>query len=356
MSRSQFTPFESAFLDVPVGKRKLSEAEYKPRGNYAIVDQGKTRIAGYTDDHSLVRSDVPLIVFGDHTRIVKLVDFPFVVGADGVRLYRPAEDYEADFLFYFLRAAKIPQDGYGRHSKYLSALQVPILPKQIQWEISHKIREHLSLADQARLGLVGQLAELSAFANSLITESVQEVKNKDTQLGGVLSEVNYGIGGDWRAYPVLGATRNGLAPAKERPGKYPERYKPVTAGTVFYNPMRILIGSIAFVDDDDEPGITSPDYVVLKGKPGVVDSRWFYYWLRSPLGERCIQSLARGAVRERMLFNRLAEGRIELPDYDTQVKASKALAQIKPMGAAIKQQLAELELLPQKLLAQVFKA
>lgn len=58
-------------------------------------------------------------------------------------------------------------------------------------------------------------------------------------------------------------TRSGLAPARERPGKHAERYKPVTAGTVFYNPMRILIGSIAFVDDDDEPGITSPDYVVF---------------------------------------------------------------------------------------------
>ena len=86
----------------------------------------------------------------------------------------------------------------------------------------------------------------------------------------------------------------------------------------------------------------------------MVDSRWFYYWLRSPLGAHCIQSLARGAVRERMLFNRLAEGEIELPDYDTQVKASKALAQIKPMRAAIQKQLAELDLLPQKLLAQVF--
>jgi len=64
-------------------------------------------------------------------------------------------------------------------------------------------------------------------------------------------------------------TRSGLAPARERPGKHAERYKPVTAGTVFYNPMRILIGSIAFVDDDDEPGIMSPDYVVLKLMPAV---------------------------------------------------------------------------------------
>jgi type I restriction enzyme S subunit len=55
-----------------------------------------------------------------------------------------------------------------------------------------------------------------------------------------------------------------------------------------------------------------------------------------------------------MLFNRLAEGEIELPDHCTQVKASKALAQIKPMRVAIKKQIAALALLPQKLLAENF--
>jgi type I restriction enzyme S subunit len=73
-----------------------------------------------------------------------------------------------------------------------------------------------------------------------------------------------------------------------------------------------LIRSIAFVDNDDEFGITSPDYVALQGKAQQVDSRWFYYWLRSPYGVQCINSLARGAARERMLFNRLAEGSILL--------------------------------------------
>ncbi len=154
---------------------------------------------------------------------------------------------------------------------------------------------------------------MKCLATQIIAQSFTNGAISTEPLGEVLCEIKNGIGADWAKHPVLGATRTGLAPAKERPGKHADRYKPVTAGTVFYNPMRILIGSIAFVDDDDEPGITSPDYVVLKGKPGVVDSRWFYYWLRSPLGERCIQSLARGAVRERMLFNRLAKGKSNCP-------------------------------------------
>ena len=169
-----------------------------------------------------------------------------------------------------------------------------------------------------------------------------------------MAEVKRGIGARWSDYPVLGATRDGLAPAKEAPGKHAIKYKPVLPGTVFYNPMRILIGSIAFVDDGDTPGITSPDYVVLQGKPDLVDSRWFYYWLRSPLGVACINSLARGAVRERMLFNRLAEGEIELPAYSVQQRASTALQELVPLKRIAAAQLAEIERLPQKLLAQAF--
>lgn len=88
---------------------------------------------------------------------------------------------------------------------------------------------------------------------------------------------------------------------------------------------------LAFAEDDVIDGITSPDYVVLKGKEGLVNSRWFYYWLRSPLGQQCINSLARGAVRERMLFNRLAEGNIKLPEIAIQDKAAVALQDLKQM-------------------------
>src|ERR1017187_6926607 len=176
--------------------------------------------------------------------------------------------------------------------------------------------------------------------------------NTTVLLGDVLTEIKSGIGADWAKYPVHGATRGGLAPAKERPGKNPERYKPVFPGTIFYNPMRILIGSVAFVDEGDEPGITSPDYVVFQGKDGKVDSRWFYYWLRSPLGHQTITSLARGAVRERMLFTRLAEAKVELPDYPTQKKFSLVLAQVTSIKAAIAAQLYDLQQLPHRIISE----
>ena len=214
-----------------------------------------------------------------------------------------------------------------------------------QHRFAVQIKTQLSEVEKARKALETQLNETTKLAASIIRDSINKIKAEKYRLGDALEA----------DYPVLGATREGLAPAKEPPGKKPQRYKPAFPGTVFYNPMRILIGSIAFVDDDDEPGITSPDYVALKGKNEVVDSRWFYYWLRSPLGEQCINSLARGAVRERMLFNRLAEGEIELPDYPVQQTASRALAELKPMRQAIGHKLHEINLMPAKTLSQAFE-
>lgn len=237
----------------------------------------------------------------------------------------------------------------------INNLSIPHPTLDIQRQIAAKLKAQLAEVETARKALEWQKQEIVNLANATIRESIEQTSVTETRLGEVLVEVKKGIGESWQDYPVLGATRAGLAPAKEPPGKQPQRYKPVFCGTVFYNPMRILIGSIAFVDDDDEPGITSPDYVALQGKAGQLDSRWFYYWLRSPFGEQCINSLARGAVRERMLFNRLAEGSIRLPTYPEQLKASKALATLKPVKDAIQKQVNDLNKIPERLLAQAFE-
>lgn len=238
----------------------------------------------------------------------------------------------------------------------LKNIQIIVPKLNEQKEIATKLNAQLTEIRRAGKAVEVQLSEVDSLANVLIYESINQYKTWEFRLGDVLNEVKKGIGEDWNEFPVYGATRSGIAMAKEPPGKNPQRYKPITPGTVFYNPMRIMIGSIAFAEDDVADGITSPDYVVLKGKDGMIDSRWFYYWLRSPLGEQCINSLARGAVRERMLFNRLAEGSIELPDIHTQKMISKSLQSLKSLKAHFTKQRREFLLLPQKILAQTFEA
>ncbi|MBX3405034.1 MAG: restriction endonuclease subunit S [Phycisphaeraceae bacterium] len=170
-----------------------------------------------------------------------------------------------------------------------------------------------------------------------------------------LDEVWQGIGPAWNGRPLYGASRSGLTPAKEAIGKHPERYKAVESGTVFYNPMRILLGSIAMLDDGEAPGITSPDYVVVRGRPGVLHHRVFYYWLRSAAGEQLIRDLARGGVRERILFNRLCEGRIPVPPWNVQERLAEQLAIVPVARRAALDRLAAAEALPAALLREVFE-
>jgi type I restriction enzyme S subunit len=298
-----------------------------------------------------------------HTLPVGIVRQPSTFNQD-IKAIVPDASYDSEFVALYLKAKQelVLKDGVKRgptvHSliaDFIENLEIPIIPIEKQRQIAIRLKAQLAEVDKARQAAEAQLRETTKLADAIVFDSIRRSKTTRHNLGEVLQEVKQGIGESWAEYPVLGATRDGLAPAKEPPGKKPERYKPVFPGTVFYNPMRILIGSIALVDDDDIPGITSPDYVALQGKEGVVDSRWFYCWLRSPLGEQCILSLARGAVRERMLFNRLADGEIELPDFTIQQKASSALAALKPMRQAIESKLNDINLLPRKILAQAFK-
>jgi type I restriction enzyme S subunit len=169
-----------------------------------------------------------------------------------------------------------------------------------------------------------------------------------------LEEITSGVGADWQRYRVVGATRQGLAPAKEDVGKNPQRYKLVRPGTIFYNPMRILLGSIAMIGENDEPGITSPDYVVFRTRPGVMNAVWFYYWLRSVAGDAFIRTLARGAVRERLLFTRLEKGIIAVPAITSQEAFARSMSIVEKARQAVEDQLAALDALPAALLRRAF--
>lgn len=321
---------------------------------------------GYTAfvDHDVIFAKVsPCMQNGKHAVATGLRN-GLGFGSTEFHVVRPGSRLLPAWIHHFLRtqdtldAAKKTFNGAVGLQRvppaFLENLVLPVPGIDDQKQVIANLEAQLAAVEDARQAATAQLRELTQLANAIVRETLAHPDTEPHSLGDVLLEVKQGVGGRWADFPVLGATREGLAPAKEPVGKNPERYKPVTVGTVFYNPMRILIGSIAMVDEGDAPGITSPDYVALRGREGLVDSRWFYYWLRSPEGERCIASLARGAVRERMLFNRLSEGEITLPPYPVQQAASRALAELRPMKAAIEARLREIERLPQRLLAQVF--
>lgn len=333
-----------------------------PDGQINFVEEKITQIGLQCSSAKLLDTGTLVVaMYGATVGKLGILSFPAATN-QAVCAITPNLDLYRDYLFYWflnIRSSLLKKSFGGAQPNIsqtvIKNLELPLPSIENQHRIAARLKAQMDEVKKACKAAETQLSETTKLADSIIQDSINRTKTEKNRLGDVLKEVKAGIGENWADYPVLGATRKGLAPAKEPPGKNPQRYKPVYPGTIFYNPMRILIGSIAFVDDDDAPGITSPDYVALKGKENAVDSRWFYYWLRSPLGEQCINSQARGAVRERMLFNRLAEGEIELPEYAIQQTASKALAELKPMRRAIEQKRDEINLMPTKILFQAFE-
>lgn len=115
---------------VPIADKayQIQTTEYESQGKYPVVDQGQQFIVAYCNDDNKICKEVNagLIIFGDHTRIFKFIDFPFVVGADGVKLFRCHSQYFTKYIYYVCSMLKIPNTGYNRHSKYLKESIVTI--------------------------------------------------------------------------------------------------------------------------------------------------------------------------------------------------------------------------------------
>jgi len=134
--------------------KQVQANTYKNEGQYPIVDQGQNLIAGWTDDEKAVlKEELPLIIFGDHTRIFKYVDFPFAVGADGTKLIKPKEYLNPRYFYYRLLHLEVPSKGYSRHYKILKekAISYPDKPEQKKIAaVLYKIQKAIEVPGNSR--------------------------------------------------------------------------------------------------------------------------------------------------------------------------------------------------------------
>ena len=116
--------------------KKIPKTQYKSAGTIPIIDQSTEFICGYTDDQEgLIRTEEPRIVFGDHTRILKLIDFDFARGADGTQVLLSKNKAVPQYFFYHsLLKIDLSNYGYARHFKFLKETRtiIPIASDKIK--------------------------------------------------------------------------------------------------------------------------------------------------------------------------------------------------------------------------------
>lgn len=366
-------PFSAAVKDVTGGNTKVPLKDYSENGIIPVIDQGRSFIGGYVNDRSArYKGPLPSILFGDHTRIFKFVDFPFALGADGVKALIPAtNNLDPMFLYYCLTSIKIPSQGYSRHFKYLKETKILVPPLLEQHRIVDILNHAASirrLRDEARAKVRELIPAL--FVEMFGDPATNPKGWEQSTLGSEIMGFEGGHSpkaGDEGVSPYrllkLSAVTSGQFRAEEsKPA--PEGYVPGATQQVKIGDLLItrsntvdLVGAIARVKCNAR-NLLLPDLIWRINFR--IDSRILtdYIWclLWQPDIRRRISILATGTSdsMRKLSQSRLRTLPIIVPPLPLQHEFADRVAEIEAVAALSDKAAVAAEQLVQSLLAQVF--
>ncbi len=164
-------------ISMPIGNKnnQIQSKEVLPTGKIPVVSQGKDLIDGYCNDVSKKIDVLPLVMFGDHTRNVKYIDFEFVIGADGTKFHKILS-CNSEYIYYWMLYATetLRNRGYARHYTLLKECFIPLPPLQEQVRIVSKIKAILPLVEKYGCEESKRVSLDSAFPNLLKKSILQE--------------------------------------------------------------------------------------------------------------------------------------------------------------------------------------
>ena len=192
-------------LEKVVYPNKVQRKDFLEDGEYPVISQEQDFINGYWDNSDdLFKTKKPIVIFGDHTQVLKYVDFDFVLGADGVKILQPKNSINPRFFYYFLQNVNLGSLGYARHYRLLKEIDVSY-PK--------------SLPEQRRI--VAILDETFAAIAKAKANAEQNLKNAKELFEGYLQSKFIVNAEEWEEKPLgsLAEFRNGMNFAKNSNGE-----------------------------------------------------------------------------------------------------------------------------------------
>ncbi len=167
---------------VTLTNKKIPQKKYLSLGNIPIIDQGQGFIGGYTnDEEKILDCKLPALVFGDHTKVVKLVNFPFASGADGTKVLESKNYLQPKLLKYFTQtlAFKIKDKGYARHYQDIEKSKIKIPPVLEQKAIVQKIEQLFSELDNGIENLKKAKEKLKIYRQAILKKAFEGELTKE---------------------------------------------------------------------------------------------------------------------------------------------------------------------------------
>lgn len=320
-------------------KLKIQKNSFQNEGEYAIIDQSVKYIAGYTDDYSkLYKGELPVIIFGDHTRIFKFVDFPFALGADGTKILVPKKDIlHPKYFYYFLLGEKVENHGYSRHYKFLKEKRIVVPPLQTQMKIvailekAERLKEWRKEADELTDEFL-KSTFLEMFGDPYINEMGWDFLNlKDT-----INSIRYGTGSppEYSEFgiPFIRATNiksgrvveKGMAYISQDEGKKIEKCR-VKEGDLLIVRSGVNTGECAIIDSKYEGAFAGYDLIVEIDEPY---NTFYNFLINSEFGCAVIEPLSRRAGQPHLNSKQIMNLNFYHPPIELQQNFASIVQQI----------------------------
>ena len=354
----EYKKFEDALQKVKYTK-KLQTSEFLSEGSIPIISQEEEYISGYWNkSEDSFKVDSPVVVFGDHSRVLKYVDFDFVLGADGVKILKPIDGLQAKYLYHYLKWYNVPSMGYSRHYKFLKEITLPIPSLSEQKQIVAE----LDLLSGAIEKQKSQLEELDELAQSIFYDMFGDpVANEKGWEKSLLGKTCVHItDGDHMPPPksengipfitISDIDKNTRVVNFDNTFFVPKQYfeslkeeRIAKYGDVLYT----VTGSygIPVVINFEKQFCFQRHIALLRPNKKLLDSYFLCYWVLCESVKRMADEVATGIAQKTVGLNSLRKFPIILPHLSLQQEFASKIEAIESMKAKVRQSLSEAETL-----------
>lgn len=285
---------------------KIPSKDYRQEGQYPIVSQEEELVSGYWDnENDLFNLTKPVVIFGDHTRVLKYVDFDFVLGADGVKILQPKDFLDTKFFMYLLKNANIKHLGYARHYRLLKELNILVPPLPEQKRIVEILDQKFTQIDQLKQNAEKNLqnakelfqAKLTkAFSNNTwekktIVEVCSKKENIKWKNENVSTEYQYiDLSAVDRESKNISDTQ--IITKESAPSRAQQIVK---TGDILFGTTRPTLKRFCLLADEYDGQICSTGFCVIRPNQNIISSDWMFYQFYNDEFYKYIEPLQKGA-------------------------------------------------------------
>ena len=349
---------------------QIKQSEIRESGKYPVVSQSEHDVEGWTDEDIAI-TQVPLVLFGDHTCVVKKIEFPFVVGADGTKLLK-SKSHDNTFLFYALqRAVASLVDGkYRRHYSDLVEIEIPLPSLSVQREIVARLERELAAVEKMKKGFETLAETAKAEFKAELKEVFEELEHRGTEtqrLGDVCELISdcphttakdEGAGIPLIRTPNIGFTRLMLAGVhRVSEDVYKQRTKravPMPGDLIFAR--EAPAGNVAVIQEGEKVCLGQRT-VLLRLKKGCSPD-YIAYGVLQPESQKTLVQKSTGSTVAHVNVCDIKTFLVPVPSLDDQrevvVRLDAAKARAEKLGAKAREGVAVCETMRKAILKEAF--